>query len=144
MSQSRSPCLTTYPKTNYWNFLPSKYFDLSPYHSVVYLTFTQNWIKTLQSNLKLQETNPQHEFHASPYKLKKIGVQSADWFGGGKRLGFLKLQAEVKNEDGESLPGSVFLRGPSVGMMVSSLHFVRYLCHHDLLKSFNIISLYLP
>lgn len=30
----------------------------------------------------------------------------------------MKLQAEVKNSKGESLPGAVFLRGPSVGMLV--------------------------
>lgn len=28
------------------------------------------------------------------------------------------MKAEIKNEDDESLPGSVFLRGPSVGMMI--------------------------
>lgn len=33
-------------------------------------------------------------------------------------MGFLKLQSEVTNSAGESLPGAVFLRGPSVGMLV--------------------------
>ena len=33
-------------------------------------------------------------------------------------MGFLKLQAHVTNSAGESLPGAVFLRGPSVGMLV--------------------------
>lgn len=28
------------------------------------------------------------------------------------------MKAEIKNKDDESLPGSVFLRGPSVGMMI--------------------------
>jgi hypothetical protein len=49
--------------------------------------------------------------------LKKVNIQAADWFG--ERLGFVKFQAEVENEDVERLPGSVFLRGPSVAMMVS-------------------------
>lgn len=30
----------------------------------------------------------------------------------------MKLTAEVSNENGETLPGSVLLRGPSVAMMV--------------------------
>ncbi len=33
-------------------------------------------------------------------------------------MGFLKLQADVANSAGEPLPGAVFLRGPSVGMLV--------------------------
>jgi 8-oxo-dGTP pyrophosphatase MutT (NUDIX family) len=44
-------------------------------------------------------------------------VQSYDLFGG-NRVGFLKLRAEVTNSARESLPGAVFLRGPSVGMLV--------------------------
>ena len=78
----------------------------------------QNWISTLQRNLTLQSSKKDHEFNSSPYKLRKIDVQSVDWFGGGKKLGFVKLTAEISNDNGESLPGSVFLRGPSVGMMV--------------------------
>jgi len=78
----------------------------------------KRWITTLEKNLKLQESNKDHEFHSSPYKLRKIDIQSVDRFGGGKRLGFVKLKAEIKNDEGEHLPGSVFLRGPSVGMMV--------------------------
>jgi len=78
----------------------------------------QKWISTLQHNLKLQESNKEHEFHSSPYRLRRIEIQAVDWFGGGNRLGFVKLLADVMNDDGEKLPGSVFLRGPSVGMMV--------------------------
>ncbi len=33
-------------------------------------------------------------------------------------MGFIKLRAEVSNDDGEKLPGSVLLRGGSVGMML--------------------------
>lgn len=76
----------------------------------------QNWVATLQHSISTQQ-NQHHTFHAAPYKLRKIDIQSADFFGG-KRLGFLKLQAEVSNDKGEKLPGSVFLRGGSVGMMV--------------------------
>jgi len=83
------------------------------------LSFTafKNWTSTLQHSLSLQHSNKNHPFHASPYFLRKIEVQSVDRFGGG-RLGFVKLKAEVKNDKDESLPGSVFLRGGSVGMLV--------------------------
>ena len=76
----------------------------------------KNWISTLQRSLTLQR-NPSHVFHADPYKLRKITVQSVDYFGG-KRLGFIKLKAEISNDNGEKLPGSVFLRGGSVAMLV--------------------------
>ena len=76
----------------------------------------KTWISTLQHSLSLQQDSS-HTFHSSPYQLRKIDVQSVDLFGG-KRLGFVKLKAEVSNDDGEQLPGSVFLRGGSVGMMV--------------------------
>ncbi|KAI4138060.1 MAG: hypothetical protein LQ341_004832 [Variospora aurantia] len=78
----------------------------------------KQWIETLQHSLSTQKTQS-HTFHSSPYKLRKIDIQSVDFFGG-KRLGFVKLRAEVSNDDGEQLPGSVFLRGGSVGMMVSN------------------------
>ncbi|KAI0487617.1 hypothetical protein F4859DRAFT_510186 [Xylaria cf. heliscus] len=76
-----------------------------------------NWLKTLTTSLSLQHSNPKHPFHDDPYALRSITVQSYDIWGG-KRVGFLKLQAEVTNSAGESLPGAVFLRGPSVGMLV--------------------------
>lgn len=40
-----------------------------------------------------------------------------DYFGGG-RLGFIKMRADVSNDSGESLPGSILLRGGSVAMLV--------------------------
>ena len=76
----------------------------------------KNWLSTLQHSLSLQN-NENHTFNAAPYKLRKINIQSVDFFGGG-RIGFIKLKSEVSNDQGEKLPGSVFLRGGSVGMMV--------------------------
>ncbi|PVH68600.1 hypothetical protein DL98DRAFT_522648 [Cadophora sp. DSE1049] len=76
----------------------------------------KNWIKTLQGNLSLQNSTPSHEFHKSPYVLRAIHIQAIDRFG--KRLGFVKLAATITNSERESLPGAVFLRGASVGMMV--------------------------
>jgi hypothetical protein len=75
------------------------------------------WIATLQQSLGRQR-HPSHEFHSDPYVLRKIDIQAVDRFGG-NRLGFVKLKADVSNSQGETLPGSVFLRGGSVGMLVS-------------------------
>ena len=36
----------------------------------------------------------------------------------GPKIGFIKMQAEVTNDEGEHLPTGIFLRGASVGMMV--------------------------
>ena len=49
--------------------------------------------------------------------LRSITVQAYDLFGG-RRVGFLKLTSDVSNAAGEWLPGAVFLRGPSVAMLV--------------------------
>ncbi|KAE9365249.1 hypothetical protein N431DRAFT_446928 [Stipitochalara longipes BDJ] len=76
----------------------------------------KNWMKTLQSNLSLQKSNPSHEFHKSPYSLKHIQIQAIDRFG--PRIGFMKIHATVANSEGEFLPGAIFLRGASVGMLV--------------------------
>lgn len=81
------------------------------------------WLSTLQHSLSLQR-HGSHTFNSAPYHLRKIDIQSVDFFGGG-RIGFIKLKADVSNDEGEKLPGSVFLRGGSVGMMVlQSSYFV--------------------
>ncbi|EEQ87026.1 NUDIX family hydrolase [Blastomyces dermatitidis ER-3] len=74
------------------------------------------WLSTLQHSLSRQ-ANPSHEFHAAPYTLRHIQIQAVDFFGG-NRLGFVKLKADVSNDHGEKLPGSVFLRGGSVGILL--------------------------
>ncbi len=76
----------------------------------------KTWINTLQHSLGTQK-NKSHTFHSAPYKLRKIDIQAVDYFGG-ERIGFIKLKAEISNDNGERLPGSVFLRGGSVGMML--------------------------
>lgn len=75
------------------------------------------WLSTLQHSLSRQ-ADPSHEFHAAPYLLRHIHIQAVDFFGG-NHLGFVKLKADVSNDHDEKLPGSVFLRGGSVGMLVS-------------------------
>ncbi|KXX73251.1 Nudix hydrolase 14, chloroplastic [Madurella mycetomatis] len=79
-----------------------------------------SWLSTLQTSLSLQSTNPSHPFNPSPYVLRSITVQSYDIFSSGdnQRLGFLKLTTSLSNAEGETLPGAVFLRGPSVAMLV--------------------------
>ncbi|OHE99740.1 NUDIX domain-containing protein [Colletotrichum orchidophilum] len=76
-----------------------------------------DWVKSLGNTLSLQAKNKDHPFHQDPYHLRGITVQAFDIFGSG-RVGFLKVSADVKNGAGEGLPASVFLRGPSVGMLV--------------------------
>ncbi|GME64263.1 nudix family hydrolase [Neofusicoccum parvum] len=82
------------------------------------LAFTafKNWVSTLQHSLSLQQKKD-HVFFEAPYKLRKIDIQACDWFSSTK-LGFVKLKAEVTNDKGEYLPGSIFLRGGSVGMLL--------------------------
>ncbi|KAK4227518.1 NUDIX family hydrolase [Podospora fimiseda] len=74
------------------------------------------WLSTLTHSLSLQSINPSHPFHSDPYTLRSITIQSYDLFG--PRLGFLKLQSQITNSAGDFLPGAVFLRGPSVAMLV--------------------------
>ncbi|KAI1140936.1 hypothetical protein F5Y05DRAFT_375621 [Hypoxylon sp. FL0543] len=83
----------------------------------------KNWHATLKRSLALQHTNSTHPFHKDPYSLRSVTVQSFDLFGRPphQRLAFLKLTAEVANASGERLPGSIFLRGPSVAMLVMLL-----------------------
>ncbi|KKZ68310.1 hypothetical protein EMCG_05985 [[Emmonsia] crescens] len=74
------------------------------------------WLSTLQHSLSRQ-ADQSHEFHAAPYILRYIHIQAVDFFGG-NHLGFVKLKADVSNDHDEKLPGSVFLRGGSVGMLL--------------------------
>lgn len=76
----------------------------------------KSWLSTLQHSLSLQSTKSSHPFHKDPYKLESITIQSVDFFG--SRIGFLKLKTIVKSANGDSLPGSVFLRGGSVAILL--------------------------
>lgn len=93
----------------------------------------QDWLTRLLANFALQD-DPAHTFHARPFRLHHIHVESVVWFG--PKPGFVKVQAKVQNyEDSEAdglsaeekekkgimrVPGAVFLRGGSVGVLVSS------------------------
>lgn len=77
----------------------------------------KTWLNSLQRSLALQKTMQTHPFHTSPYTLRSIEVQSVDMFSHDRPC-FLKLKATVCNDEGESLPGSVFMRGGSVAMLI--------------------------
>jgi ADP-sugar diphosphatase len=76
----------------------------------------RTWLSSLTKSLQQQQQTC-HPFHRLPYTLRSIKVQAVDFFGG-KRLGFVKLKAEISNDNGDTLPGSVFLRGGSVAMLL--------------------------
>lgn len=92
--------------------------DLSQDQLLTFPAF-KTWSHTLLHSLSLQ-SKASHEFNKSPYKLRSINIQSVDWFGSGekKRLGFIKLQAEITNDEGAYLPGAVFMRGGSIAMLL--------------------------
>ncbi|KAK5091977.1 hypothetical protein LTR70_006138 [Exophiala xenobiotica] len=76
----------------------------------------KTWFNALTRTLDGQSA-PKHPFHENPYRLRSISVQSIDRFGGG-RLGFLKFKADVRTDDDQKLPASVFMRGGSVAMLL--------------------------
>lgn len=75
-----------------------------------------NWCDTLRRSLYEQSTIEDHPFHEWPFTLKSITVESVDFFG--DRIGFLKMKAEIQNENGQKLPGICFLRGGSVAVLM--------------------------
>lgn len=77
----------------------------------------KTWFAALQKTLQAQSA-PEHPYHQNPYKLRSITVQCVDRFGKKGRLGFIKLKAEVSADDGQQFPGSVFMRGGSVAMLL--------------------------
>ncbi|KAH7309281.1 NUDIX family hydrolase-like protein [Rhexocercosporidium sp. MPI-PUGE-AT-0058] len=88
--------------------------DLSKEETLEFPAF-KNWISALQSNMALQ-SNPEHIYYKSPFVLRDIKIQAIDRFG--KRIGFMKIVANITNSEGDFLPGAIFLRGASVGMLV--------------------------
>lgn len=115
--QEHLPGLWKFPwESNYNISLPD---NLSHQQLLEFPAFV-DWHKATLHALALQ-SYPDHPFHAQPYRLRGIDVQSADWFTS-ERLGFVKLKAEITTDAGEWIPGAVFLRGGSVGILVCSSH----------------------
>lgn len=106
----------------------------------------QQWFQKLQRTLQSQDQDD-HPFHAHPYRLHELDIQAVDWFWRGRpghedKLGFMKIQAKIETDpylhDGEDqeradwLPGAVFLRGGSVGVLVSEsrvAEMIEYIAH---------------
>ncbi|KAF1834938.1 hypothetical protein BDW02DRAFT_568624 [Decorospora gaudefroyi] len=92
----------------------------------------RNWLTKLLKTLSLQQ-HVNHPFYAHPYRLRQLDIEAADWFvrnapGMDDRLGFMKIQSTIETDaylhDGEQkarpdwVPGAVFLRGGSVGILI--------------------------
>ncbi|KAI8904691.1 hypothetical protein EDD86DRAFT_212568 [Gorgonomyces haynaldii] len=65
----------------------------------------RNWVSRLENDLLKSQLTPQ-----------KIELQDVDFFG--SRIGFVKVKADILNEDGKLMPGIAFLRGDAVGVLV--------------------------
>ena len=78
----------------------------------------REWLARLLDALSAQSEG-EHAFHAHPYTLRRLDVESVDWWFKG-RLGFMKLQSTIQNDEQEGnwIPGAVFLRGGSVAVLV--------------------------
>ncbi|KAF2634803.1 hypothetical protein P280DRAFT_474392 [Massarina eburnea CBS 473.64] len=96
----------------------------------------RDWFTRTLQNFTLQG-NEAHTFHSKPLQVQKIDVETVTWFQKPKQpraVGFVKLQAQIQNYDSKDadglsaeekqkrnmlwFPGSVFLRGGSVGVLI--------------------------
>lgn len=86
----------------------------------------KDWKTTLHANLRLQNEQEDHAFHTHPYSLRSIEVKSVTRFPNGN-VGFIKIDAAVERDSfpgdeqrriPKSLPGTAFLRGGSVAMLM--------------------------
>ncbi|KAL1863036.1 hypothetical protein Daus18300_008192 [Diaporthe australafricana] len=94
-------------------------------HELENMKAFRDWKTTLHANLALQQSE-KHAFHAHPYSLMSIEVKSVTKFPNG-RVGFIKIDAAIERESfpeddqrkiPKSLPGTAFLRGGSVAMLM--------------------------
>lgn len=55
-------------------------------------------------------------------QIHGIHIRLADWFGPKEagRLGFINMVVDVKNSDGSSIPGIIFIRGGAVAILVTA------------------------
>jgi ADP-sugar diphosphatase len=52
------------------------------------------------------------------YTVNAIVIQSLDWFGPARGMGFIKLKADVEDEEQIKIPAIVFMRGGSVAILI--------------------------
>lgn len=78
----------------------------------------KNWLETFRQSMALQATDINHPFHseAERFTLKSIEVKAVDVWP--KGIGFLMMKTVVQNGKGEKIPGTVFLRGGSVAILM--------------------------
>lgn len=72
----------------------------------------KNWITGLETSVASENATT-----AKPFELRSIEIQSIDLFGS-RKIGFLKLKADLIHPNGKPLPGVTVLRGGSVAMLV--------------------------
>lgn len=91
-------------------------------HELENMPAFKSWKTTLHENLELQSSEG-HAFHEHPYSLRSIEVKSVTKFPNGN-VGFIKIDAAVETDPSpgdqkvKSLPGTAFLRGGSVAMLM--------------------------
>ncbi|CAG8952809.1 hypothetical protein HYFRA_00007521 [Hymenoscyphus fraxineus] len=74
------------------------------------------WHQSLQASLQRQHTDEKHPFKEAPFSLIYVSVLSVKMFG--TKIGFVKIDAIITNKEDRFLPGTAFLRGNSVAMLM--------------------------
>jgi ADP-sugar diphosphatase len=95
--------------------------DLSREQLLGFAPFDE-WVEAAHVAISLQDSEPAHKFHHDPYQIHSVTVTAVVWFNKGTpsaRPGFMMVEADIRNKAGDWIPGTVFLRGRSVAMLVS-------------------------
>jgi ADP-sugar diphosphatase len=95
-----------------------------PVHVELPFNVTQKQLPTLQGmnrhithQSETAAIDPNHVLHSDPYVLRKIEIQSVNWFGA-SRVGFVKLHASMQDSKGRVLPGIAFLCSGYVAVLM--------------------------
>ncbi|XP_062001189.1 nudix hydrolase 14, chloroplastic-like [Rosa rugosa] len=81
----------------------------SQFRSAIDSSLFKQWLKNMESETGILSDGS--------LALKRVLIQGVDMFG--KRIGFLKFEADViDKETGEKVPGIVFARGPAVAVLI--------------------------
>ncbi|KAK9927393.1 hypothetical protein M0R45_024577 [Rubus argutus] len=81
----------------------------SEFRSAIDSSLFKQWLKNMESESGI--------LRDGSMTLKQVLIQGVDMFG--KRIGFLKFQADViDKETGKKVPGIVFARGPAVAVLI--------------------------
>ncbi|KAM5572681.1 nudix hydrolase 14, chloroplastic [Rosa sericea] len=81
----------------------------SQFRSAIDSSLFKQWLKNMESETGI--------LRDGSLSLKRVLIQGVDMFG--KRIGFLKFEADViDKETGKKVPGIVFARGPAVAVLI--------------------------